>query len=103
MSISDLSKLSISRDQKAFSGKKRGRSKWLIAAVVVAVVGSASVALRSGGGTQQVESGVVASAYPSQAISVLNATGRVSAQRKASVSTKATGRLTLRRDSSGCI
>ena len=93
MSISDLSKLSISRDQKAFSGKKRGRSKWAIAAVVVAVVGGASVALRSGGGTQQVEFGVVASAYPSQAVSVLNATGRVSAQRKASVSTKATGRL----------
>lgn len=39
------------------------------------------------------ELGVVAAAYPSQAFTVLNATGRVSAQRKAAVSTKATGRL----------
>ena len=93
MSTTDLSKLTISRDQKAFSGKKTGRKKWWLIAVVIAVVGGASVALRGGGGTQQVDSGIVASAYPSQAISTLNATGRVSAQRKAAVSTKATGRL----------
>jgi RND family efflux transporter MFP subunit len=89
----DLSKLTISRDQKAFSGKKSGRKKWWIGAAVVVVIGGAGAALRGGGGTQQVESGIVASAYPSQAITVLNATGRVSAQRKAAVSTKATGRL----------
>lgn len=93
MSTTDLSKLTISRDQKTFSGKKTGRWKWLIIAVVIVVVGGAAVALRGGGGTQQVESGIVASAYPSQAITALNATGRVSAQRKAAVSTKATGRL----------
>ncbi len=93
MSTTDLSKLTISRDQKTFSGKKSGRWKWLIIAVVIVVVGGAAVALRGGGGTQQVESGIVASAYPSQAITALNATGRVSAQRKAAVSTKATGRL----------
>ena len=93
MSTTDLSKLTISRDQKTFSGKKTGRKKWWIIAAVVVVIGGAWVALRGGGGTQQVESGIVASAYPSQAISTLNATGRVSAQRKAAVSTKATGRL----------
>ena len=93
MSTTDLSKLTISRDQKTFSGKKTGRWKWLIIAVVIVVVGGAAVALRGGGGAQQVESGIVASAYPSQAITALNATGRVSAQRKAAVSTKATGRL----------
>jgi HlyD family secretion protein len=88
----DLSKLTIARDQKAFSGKKRGRKKWwIIAALAVTAIG-AFVALR-GGGTAQVESGVVASAYPAQAITALNATGRVTAQRKAAVSTKATGRL----------
>ena len=88
----DLSKLTIARDQKAFSGKKRGRKKWwLIAAVVIAAI-IAFVMFR-GGGTTQVESGVVASAYPAQAITALNATGRVTAQRKAAVSTKATGRL----------
>ena len=94
MATPDLSKLTISRDQKAFSGKKPGRRKWVIAAIIVAIIGGASVIWRGGsGGTQQVESGVVASAYPSQSITALNATGRVSAQRKASVSTKATGRL----------
>ena len=88
----DLSKLTIARDQKAFSGKKRGRKKWwLIAAIVIAAI-IAFVMFR-GGGTTQVESGVVASAYPAQAITALNATGRVTAQRKAAVSTKATGRL----------
>ena len=94
MATPDLSKLTISRDQKAFSSNKPGRRKWVIAAIVIAIIGGASVVWRGGsGGTQQVESGVVASAYPSQAITALNATGRVSAQRKASVSTKATGRL----------
>ena len=93
MSTTDLSKLKISRDQKTFSGKKTGRRKWVIFAVIVVVAGGAWFALRSGGGTQQVESGIVASAYPSQSITALNATGRVSAQRKAAVSTKATGRL----------
>ena len=93
MATPDLSKLTISRDQKVFSGKKSGRRKWVIISVVIAVVAGGLVAWRGSGGTQQVESGVVASAYPSQAITALNATGRVSAQRKAAVSTKATGRL----------
>ena len=92
MSTTDLSKLTISRDQKAFSGKKTGRKKWWIIAALVVVAIAAAVLLR-GNGPQQVEVGVVASAYPSQAITVLNATGRVSARTKAAVSTKATGRL----------
>ena len=92
MSTTDLSKLTISRDQKAFSGKKNGRKKWWIIAALVAVAIGAFISLR-GGGPAQVESGIVASAYPSQAITVLNATGRVSARTKAAVSTKATGRL----------
>lgn len=93
MATPDLSKLTISRDQKAFSGKKGGRRKWWIIGALAVVATGAFLALRGGGGTHQVEGGVVASAYPSQAISVLTATGRVSAQRKAAVSTKATGRL----------
>ena len=92
MSTTDLSKLTISRDQKAFTGKKNGRKKWWIIAAVLVVVVVAFVSLR-GSGPQQIEAGVVASAYPSQAITVLNATGRVSARTKAAVSTKATGRL----------
>lgn len=40
-----------------------------------------------------VETAVVSSIYPSQALTLLNATGYVVAQRKASVASKATGRL----------
>jgi RND family efflux transporter MFP subunit len=40
-----------------------------------------------------VETAVVSTVYPSQALTVLNATGYVVAQRKASVASKATGRL----------
>jgi RND family efflux transporter MFP subunit len=40
-----------------------------------------------------VETAVVSSVYPSQALTLLNATGYVVAQRKASVASKATGRL----------
>lgn len=89
----DLSKLTIARDQKSFSGKRRSRKKYWIGGVVLAVIVGALVAIRGGGGAQQVDLAIVASAYPSQAITILNATGRVTAQRKASVSTKATGRL----------
>lgn len=88
----DLSKLTIARDQKAFTGKKRGRKKWWIIAGILLAALILFVVLR-GGGTTQVEAGVVANAYPAQAITALNATGRVTAQRKAAVSTKATGRL----------
>lgn len=89
----DLSKLTISREQKAFGGRKTGRRKWWIIGALALVAIGIFFALRSSSSTHQVESGVVASTYPSQAVSVLNATGRVSAQRKAAVSTKATGRL----------
>ncbi|MEQ1516171.1 MAG: efflux RND transporter periplasmic adaptor subunit [Usitatibacteraceae bacterium] len=92
MSTTDLSKLTIARDQKAFSGKKSGGKKWWIIGAVLVIAVIASFLLR-GGGPSQVEAGIVASAYPSQAITALNATGRVSARTKAAVSTKATGRL----------
>ncbi len=89
----DLSKLTIAREQKAFTGKRRGYKKWIMLALLLAAIGAAFFVMRGSGGTVQVESGTVALAYPSQAITALNATGRVTAQRKAAVSTKATGRL----------
>ncbi len=63
---------------------------WLLALVLVAAV--AALASQRGRPTQ-VEIGVVAAAWPSQSIAVLNATGRVVAARRASVSSKGTGRL----------
>lgn len=89
----DLSKLTIDRDQKAFSGKRRNSRRWWIVGTLIVVTIGAVMALRGGRGTIGVESGLVASAFPSQTVSALNATGRVTAYRKAAVSTKATGRL----------
>jgi RND family efflux transporter MFP subunit len=90
----DLSKLAIDREQKAFSNKRRKTRRlwWILAALIVAGL-IAAMMLRGGRGAIAVQSGLVASAFPSQTISALNATGRVTAYRKAAVSTKATGRL----------
>ena len=93
MPITDLSKLTIDRSQKAFSGGKRSRKRWWIIIAVVVIIVGGFVVFRSGSRTTSVELGTVAAAYPSQAITALNATGRVSASRKAAVSTKATGKL----------
>lgn len=93
MNTPDLSQLSIARDQKAFKGKSGGRGKWIIG-IVLGLVALVLVALMMGSNRAvTIETTVVATAYPSQSITVLNATGRVTAQRKAAVSTKATGRL----------
>jgi RND family efflux transporter MFP subunit len=54
---------------------------------------AALAALRSATAPVAVETASVTSAFPSQSFTVLNATGRVVAWRKAAVSTKATGRL----------
>jgi RND family efflux transporter MFP subunit len=63
---------------------------WLLAVVAV---GAAAAFVGQRGRPLPVEIATVANAWPSQAIAVLNATGRVVAARRASVSSKATGRL----------
>src|SRR6185312_14781945 len=94
MDTPDLSRLSIDRDAKPVGarGARRWWNKWTIAALVIALV-AAAVAWRAWTAPVVVETASVTTAYPTQAITVLNATGRVVAWRKAAVSTKATGRL----------
>ena len=94
MSAPDLSKLTIDRESKAFSPKRRRKwlNKWTIGALVVVLVG-VFVAMRSANAPVEVEVATVTTAYPTASFTELNATGRVSAFRKAAVSTKATGRL----------
>ena len=94
MDSPDLSKLSIDRESKSFAPRRKRRwiNKWTIAlgvvvALVIVYLGMSARAPAS------VEVASVTSTYPTAAISLLNATGRVSAWRKAAVSTKATGRL----------
>ena len=90
----DLSNLTIDRGAKSFA-PKRGRrwlNKWTIgAALLLAVAGVG--AYRAWTAPIAVETANVTTAYPTQSFTVLNATGRVVAWRKAAVSTKATGLL----------
>jgi RND family efflux transporter MFP subunit len=89
----ELDKLKINRAAPATGMPRRGRRwPWLVAAIVLAAVAAAYFSGRLGGAVS-VETAAVVTAYPSQALAQLNATGYVVAQRKASLSSKATGRL----------
>ena len=89
-----LSRLAI--DRSAGSGVRRRRplwKRWWVWALLIAALIAAGLVVRSRGAAQQVEFATVAAAYPSASIAILNSTGRVVAQRRASVSSKGTGRL----------
>lgn len=93
MTAQDLSRLQIDRSAKSFGPRKRARwIKWAIGAGLVAAA-LAFAAFRSATAPATVDVAIVTSAFPSQGFTVLNATGRVVAWRKAAISTKATGRL----------
>ncbi len=91
----DLSKLTLNKNapREALAARRRKRwIKWAVVSVLtIAVVGF--FASKRANAPAEVEIGSVTTAYPTQGFTLLNATGRVVAARKASVSTKATGRL----------
>ncbi|WP_374359887.1 efflux RND transporter periplasmic adaptor subunit [Pseudoduganella danionis] len=93
MTAPDISKLKIERNPAAASARP-ARRRWvkpvLAGAVLLAV---AAIASKQINGRASVETVTVAQSYPSQSYTLLNATGYVVAQRKASLSSKATGRL----------
>ncbi len=92
MNSPDLAKLSIDRSAPPRRRSRRRFWAWVLGAAVLAAAGFAALA---GGllGGQTVTTVAVSTAYPSQAVTLLNATGYVVAQRKAAVASKATGRL----------
>lgn len=94
MAAEDLTKLRIDRgDTGAAAGapkRRRALRLWAASAVLAALGLYYAFGYRP---AMTVESMVVTAAYPSQAYTVLNATGYVVAQRKAAVASKATGRL----------
>ncbi len=81
-----LSSLHIDR-QPAARGRRRW--PWVAGAIAAAGIGLALLAPRQ----TEVQAGTVQSAYPTQQYSQLAASGYVVAQRRAAVSSKATGRL----------
>lgn len=88
----DLSSLKIDRTvSNQPQQRKRRYGKWIALAVAAAVAGA--LAISTANRPQTVQTVSVTNAYPSQALTVINATGYVVAQRKASIASKATGRL----------
>ncbi len=95
MSQPDLSKLTLNKSapQQALAKRRKKRlAKWVVIGIAIAVAAGLFVTKRASAPTE-VEIGSVTTAFPTQGFTLLNATGRVVAAKKAAVSTKATGRL----------
>jgi HlyD family secretion protein len=89
----DLSKLAIERSPPTRAAAPlRLRARWLWLLLAIMVVGGLVVLYRVTA-RPEVQTATVTLAWPAQALTVLNATGYVSPQRKAAISSKATGRL----------
>ena len=93
MAQDDLNRLTIDKERYSSAPKKGKRGRFWTATclvtVLLALVAWKLVVSRS----VEVEVATVSLVYPSQTFSLLNASGYVVAQRKAAVSSKATGRL----------
>lgn len=92
--IPDLDRLRISRSEGEFGPAPQRR--WLLALGIGAALLVTVAALYLWGPlkpAQEVTATVISRVYPSQAYTLLNASGYVVAQRKAAVSSKSTGRL----------
>ncbi len=93
MATSDLSKLSIDRSNPLTRKPKWYQRKWIWLVMLLVSPAVLMAARAKLSGVIEVETAAVSTTYPSQGFTLLNATGFVVAQRKASVATKATGRL----------
>lgn len=92
MDTPDISKLKIERDARSrLSGRRRRWIKPTIGLLIATALGL--LVIRQIGGKPSVDIITVALAYPAQDYTLLNATGYAVAQRKAAISSKATGRL----------
>jgi HlyD family secretion protein len=91
MSEDKLQQLRIDRASGSTVLRPRGKN-WLIAGAALVILGGLLGWQRYDGETA-VEATTVTTAYPYQALTRINASGYVVAQRKAAVATKATGRL----------
>ncbi|WP_070269087.1 efflux RND transporter periplasmic adaptor subunit [Duganella sp. HH101] len=95
MATPDISRLKIERGATTqVPGQRSKRRRWIKIALAVIVAGiGGKVAMGQFGSKASVDTVTVAQTWPSQSYTLLNATGYVVAQRKAALSSKATGRL----------
>jgi HlyD family secretion protein len=87
----DLSKLKLDRSLAPLRNRRRRR--WIGWAAVVAVLAAGGAWYAMQPKITSVQATPIVTSYPSQQFVLLNATGYVVAQRKAAISSKATGRL----------
>ena len=88
-----LSRLAIDRSAAVVRRRRPLWKRWWAWLLLAVLIGGVALFVRARSAPQQVEIATVAAAYPSTSVAMLNATGRVVAQRRASVSSKGTGRL----------
>lgn len=93
MTTPDLSKLTIDRSEQAHVSHHARHRRWLRIAGFVALAIVVAGVSRTLVGKPSVDVVSVVLAYPAQNYTLLNATGYAVAQRKAAISSKATGRL----------
>jgi RND family efflux transporter MFP subunit len=95
MATPDISKLTIERGKQAqAAGQRARRRRWIRMAWVVAMLAIVAAGVgRMLAGKPSVDVVSVVLAYPARNYTLLNATGYAVAQRKAAISSKATGRL----------
>ena len=86
-----LSKLRIDRSIAPVRTRRRRKWLWLGAILVLLIAGGAWFASQPR--TATVQTTPIVTTYPSQQFVVINSTGYVVAQRKAAISSKASGRL----------
>ena len=88
-----LARLAIDRSAAAPRRRRPLWKRWWLWAIAIVVIAAVALFIGRRNAPQSAEIATVAAAYPSASVSVLNATGRVVAARRASVSSKGTGRL----------
>lgn len=93
MANEDLSKLTIEKKSATTSTIRKKSFATIITIIVVALLLTVLLARKMFMPTAEVEAVSVSLVYPSQSLTLLNASGYVVAQRKAAVASKITGRL----------
>jgi len=92
-SAPSLSRLAIDRTAVVQRRRRPLWKRWWVWTIALIVLAAVALLIGRRNAPQTVEIATVAAAYPSASVAALNATGRVVAARRASVSSKGTGRL----------